>query len=95
MKVQLVMLNPFAENALFGVAMVLTAIAVVSKLAAGVIVYQPGVRRWPVGVGMVPRGEVGVDLRRDRLSRRRNRQRLVFRPHRRGDADHILWLRPG
>jgi Kef-type K+ transport system membrane component KefB len=54
------MLNPFAENAQFGLAMVLTAVAVCSKLAAGLAVYQRGVRRWPVGVGMVPRGEVGL-----------------------------------
>src|SRR2546422_1893463 len=26
----------------------------------GVVVYKLGVRRWPVGVGMVPRGEVGL-----------------------------------
>lgn len=60
MKVHPAMLNPFAENAQFGTAVVLTAIAVVSKLAAGLAVYQRGVRRWPVGVGMVPRGEVGL-----------------------------------
>jgi Kef-type K+ transport system membrane component KefB len=36
------------------------AIAIVSKLAAGLAVYQRGVRRWPVGVGMIPRGEVGL-----------------------------------
>lgn len=60
MKVQPAMLNPFAENAQFGLAMVLTAVAVCSKLAAGLAVYQRGVRRWPVGVGMVPRGEVGL-----------------------------------
>jgi Kef-type K+ transport system membrane component KefB len=40
--------------------MVLTVVAVASKLAAGLAVYQRGVRRWPVGVGMVPRGEVGL-----------------------------------
>ncbi|HKW94045.1 MAG TPA: cation:proton antiporter [Methylomirabilota bacterium] len=60
MKVQPQMLNPFAENAQFGIAMLLTVVAVASKLAAGLAVYQPGVRRWPVGVGMVPRGEVGL-----------------------------------
>ncbi len=60
MKVQPAMLNPFAENAQFGTAVVLTALAVVSKLAAGLAVYQRGVRRWPVAVGMVPRGEVGL-----------------------------------
>ncbi len=60
MKVQPGMLNPFAENAQFGVAMLLTAVAVASKLTAGLAVYQRGVRRWPVAVGMVPRGEVGL-----------------------------------
>jgi len=60
MKVQPAMLNPFAENTQFSVALLLTAVAVVSKLAAGLAVYQGGVRRWPVAVGMVPRGEVGL-----------------------------------
>jgi Kef-type K+ transport system membrane component KefB len=60
MKVQPAVLNPFAENAQFGIAMLLTVVAVASKLAAGFAVYQRGVRRWPVGVGMVPRGEVGL-----------------------------------
>ena len=60
MKVQPAMLNPFAENTQFSMALLLTAVAVVSKLAAGLAVYQRGVRRWPVAVGMVPRGEVGL-----------------------------------
>jgi Kef-type K+ transport system membrane component KefB len=60
MKVEPAMLNPFAPNAQFGIAMLLTAVAVASKLSAGLAVYQRGVRRWPVGVGMVPRGEVGL-----------------------------------
>jgi Kef-type K+ transport system membrane component KefB len=60
MKVQPAVLNPFGHDAQFGVAMLLTAVAVASKLAAGLVVYQRGVRRWPVAVGMVPRGEVGL-----------------------------------
>jgi Na+:H+ antiporter len=60
MKVQPSTLNPFAENAQLGIAIVLTAVAVGSKLAAGLAVYKRRVRRWPVGVGMVPRGEVGL-----------------------------------
>ncbi len=60
MKVQPALLNPFAENAQLGIAGLLTVVAVISKLVAGLVVYQPGVRRWPVGVGMVPRGEVGL-----------------------------------
>ena len=59
-KVQPAMLNPVADNAQFGIALLLTLVAVASKLVAGAVVYQPGVRRWPVGVGMVPRGEVGL-----------------------------------
>jgi Kef-type K+ transport system membrane component KefB len=59
MKVQPAALNPFAAGE-FGIAMLLTAIAVVSKLSAGLAVYRRGVRRWPIGVGMVPRGEVGL-----------------------------------
>jgi len=60
MKVEPAMLNPFAENTQFGIAVLLSTLAVASKLAAGLAVYQKGVRRWPVGVGMVPRGEVGL-----------------------------------
>ena len=30
------------------------------KLVSGLAVYQRGVARWPVGVGMIPRGEVGL-----------------------------------
>jgi Kef-type K+ transport system membrane component KefB len=60
MKVEPARLHPFAADAQFGLALLLTALAVASKLAAGLAVYQPGVRRWSVGVGMVPRGEVGL-----------------------------------
>lgn len=60
MKVQPAMLNPFGEHGQFGIALILTGIAVASKLVSGFAVFQRGVRRWPVGVGMVPRGEVGL-----------------------------------
>jgi len=60
MKVRPAMLNPFAADGQFGIAMLLTAVAVASKLATGLAVYQKSVGRWPVGVGMVPRGEVGL-----------------------------------
>ncbi len=59
MKVDPATLNPFGDGAL-RFALVLTAVAVLSKLAAALGVYQRGVRRWPVGVGMIPRGEVGL-----------------------------------
>jgi Kef-type K+ transport system membrane component KefB len=60
MKVLPATLNPLAPGGSFGLALLLTAVAVVSKLVAGLGVYQRGVRRWPVGVGMIPRGEVGL-----------------------------------
>lgn len=60
MHVEPVLLNPFATNAQFGIAMLLTAVAIASKVAAGLAVYQPRVQRLVVGVGMVPRGEVGL-----------------------------------
>jgi len=60
MKVDPSLLNPFAANAQFGTAVLLAVVAIVSKLATGLAVYQRDVRRWPVGVGMVPRGEVGL-----------------------------------
>jgi Kef-type K+ transport system membrane component KefB len=40
--------------------LVLTAVAVLSKLGAALAVYRRDVGRWPVAVGMVPRGEVGL-----------------------------------
>jgi len=60
MKVELSKLNPFAEGAQLGVALALAVVAIASKLVAGLAVYHPDTRRWPVGVGMVPRGEVGL-----------------------------------
>jgi Kef-type K+ transport system membrane component KefB len=60
MKVEPALLNPFGEEAGLGMALLLTAVAIVSKLATGLAVYRKTVRRWVVGVGMVPRGEVGL-----------------------------------
>lgn len=60
MKVEPARLDPFGPDAQLGIAMLLTVVAVVSKLATGLAVYRKAVRRWPVGVGMVPRGEVGL-----------------------------------
>lgn len=60
MKVHPGLLNPFAPNAQFGITILLAVVAIASKLVAGLAVYQRGVRRWTVGVGMVPRGEVGL-----------------------------------
>ncbi len=61
-QVNLATLNPFrgATRAVFWFTLLLTAVGVISKLVAGLAVYQNGLRRWPVGVGMIPRGEVGL-----------------------------------
>jgi Na+:H+ antiporter len=60
MKVEPAQLDPFTHGAQVGMALLVTVLAIASKLVAGLAVYQPGVRRWPIGVGMVPRGEVGL-----------------------------------
>ena len=56
------LLNPFAPGAagVLRVALVLTAIAFVGKLAAGWAAPWERVNRLAVGMGMVPRGEVGL-----------------------------------
>ncbi len=59
MKADPAILNPFGDGSL-GFALLLTAVAVLSKLAAGLGVYQKGIRRWPVAVGMIPRAEFGL-----------------------------------
>lgn len=48
-----------AESATLFLAAALTAVAIAGKLAAGVFA-GPGASKWVVGVGMVPRGEVGL-----------------------------------
>lgn len=56
------LLNPAREGAgaILGVAAVLTLLAMVGKLAAGWAAPWVSFRRLVVGVGMVPRGEVGL-----------------------------------
>jgi len=53
-------LNPFGDSAEFLLGLALTGVAIGAKLLAGLGVYQRGVSRWRVGVGMIPRGEVGL-----------------------------------
>jgi len=60
--VNLGLLNPAREGAtgILGVAAALTALAIVGKMAAGWAAPWVKFRRLVVGVGMVPRGEVGL-----------------------------------
>jgi Na+:H+ antiporter len=55
-------LNPFGPGGAIVplLAVVLTVLAVAGKLASGLAIYQRRIARWPVGVGMIPRGEVGL-----------------------------------
>lgn len=53
-------LAALADPDALGLAAALTVAAVIGKQVCAVGVLQPGVRRLPVGLGMVPRGEVGL-----------------------------------
>ena len=54
--------NPFvSENIMvISIALILFVVAVIGKYASGYVVYEKGVRRSIIGVGMIPRGEVGL-----------------------------------
>lgn len=55
-------LNPFAADTrkFFMIGLLLTAVAIIGKLAAGYAVFGGRLRRVVIGVGMIPRGEVGL-----------------------------------
>jgi Kef-type K+ transport system membrane component KefB len=56
----LVDLRSFADPAILGVAAALTAAAWIGKQACMLGVLQRGLNRLAIGIGMVPRGEVGL-----------------------------------
>jgi Kef-type K+ transport system membrane component KefB len=60
LQVELMQLHPFAPRGALLFAGLLTVVAIGAKLIAGLAVYQRGVRRWCVGVGLIPRGEIGL-----------------------------------
>lgn len=53
-------LSSFADVRVLGLAAVLTVAAIAGKIICGWGVQQPGVNRLTVGLGMIPRGEVGL-----------------------------------
>lgn len=53
-------LEAFAHGELLALAAALTVAAVVGKQACMLGVLDPGIRRLTVGIGMIPRGEVGL-----------------------------------
>lgn len=61
-KVRLGAYNPLVPDnwAMLGLAALLIVVAVAGKLASGWFARAPGLNRWGIGIGMVPRGEVGL-----------------------------------
>ena len=53
-------LGAFARPELLGFAAVLTAVAIIGKQVCSLAVLERGLNRLAVGVGMIPRGEVGL-----------------------------------
>ena len=53
-------LAAFATRDLFVFAALLSVAAIISKQACSLGVFRPGLNRWAIGVGMIPRGEVGL-----------------------------------
>lgn len=53
-------LRAFMEPGVLGLAAALTAVAVVGKLLAGLGAMGKGIKRLIIGIGMIPRGEVGL-----------------------------------
>ncbi len=55
-------LNPFQADTrrYFIIGLILTVVGVLGKVVAGFAAVKPGVKRSIIGVGMIPRGEVGL-----------------------------------
>jgi Kef-type K+ transport system membrane component KefB len=53
-------LRAFASPGVLGLALALTVVAVIGKQACSLGVWRPGVDRLTIGIGMIPRGEVGL-----------------------------------
>lgn len=60
--VDVAVFNPFvSENIqVLLIALILFVVAVAGKFASGLFIFQKGINRSVVGVGMIPRGEVGL-----------------------------------
>ena len=53
-------LGAFATPGVLGLAAVLIVVAIIGKQACALGVTRPGINRLAVGIGMIPRGEVGL-----------------------------------
>jgi Kef-type K+ transport system membrane component KefB len=53
-------LKTFADSSILGFALMLTAVAILGKQTCALAVLERGLDRISVGIGMIPRGEVGL-----------------------------------
>ncbi|MGH7529418.1 MAG: cation:proton antiporter [Gemmatimonadales bacterium] len=53
-------LSAFAQSGVLGLAALLTLAAVIGKQACSLGAFRPGLDRLSIGIGMIPRGEVGL-----------------------------------
>ncbi len=60
MNLRAIELSTPAGRAILGLSALLIVVAVIGKLASGLAIWRTRMRPWLVGVGMVPRGEVGL-----------------------------------
>ena len=55
-----VSLETFTHFKILSIALIMSAVAIVGKLAAGLGALEKGLDRLSIGIGMIPRGEVGL-----------------------------------
>jgi Kef-type K+ transport system membrane component KefB len=53
-------LSSFASPSVLAFAAIITAVGIIGKQICGLGVLERGTNRWAIGVGMIPRGEVGL-----------------------------------
>lgn len=53
-------LSAFSSMSIINGALILTALAVGGKLVSGILIKRPGLDKLAIGLGMIPRGEVGL-----------------------------------
>ncbi len=55
-----VRLESFMDTSVLGLALSLTAVAIIGKQICGWATFQKGLNKMSIGIGMIPRGEVGL-----------------------------------
>ena len=85
-------LSAFAAPGVLGLAAALTSVAIIGKQACALGVLAPGVNRLAVGIGMIPRGEVGLIFANigARTHARRRAGHRARRPSRRSSSWSIV-----